>query len=81
MFYTNDRRVPFPSIKEIIRRLKIVANKGILTDKDADYFDWEEYGSLEEQRMYFSEIIKREIKTDQMKKVNPMGEERSLQML
>ena len=75
LFYTNDRKVPFPSIKEIIRRLKIVANKGILTDKDAEYFDWEEYGSLEAQRMYFSEIIKREIKTNQIKKVNHMGEE------
>lgn len=64
LFYTNDRKVPFPSIKEIVRRLKIVANKGILTDKDADYFDWEKYGSLEKQRIYFSEIIKREVKTD-----------------
>lgn len=68
LLYTNDRKVPFPSIKEIIRRLKIVANKGILTDKDAEYFDWEEYGSLEAQRMYFSEIIKKEIKTNQIKK-------------
>ena len=75
LFYTNDRKVPFPSIKEIVRRLKIVANKGILTDKDVDYFDWEKYGSLEKQRIYFSEIIKREVKTDQMKEVNPMGEE------
>lgn len=75
LFYTNDRKVPFPSIKEIVRRLKIVANKGILTDKDADYFDWEKYGSLEKQRIYFSEIIKREVKMDQMKEVNPMGEE------
>ena len=57
LFYTNDRNVPFPTIKEIERRLKIVANKEILTDEDADYFDWEEYGSLEKQREYFSEII------------------------
>lgn len=61
LFYTNDEKVPFPSIKEITRRLKIVANREILTDEDADYFDWEEYGSLEKQRIYFSEIIKREV--------------------
>lgn len=64
LFYTNNRKVPFPSTKEIIRRLKIVANRGILEDKDAEYFDWEEYGSLEMQRIYFSEIIKREVGTD-----------------
>lgn len=57
LFYTNDRRVPFPTTKEIERRLKIVANKEVLTDDDAKYFDWEEYGSLEKQREYFSEII------------------------
>lgn len=57
LFYTNDRNVPFPTIKEIERRLKIVANKEILTDEDASYYDWEEYGSLEKQREYFSEII------------------------
>lgn len=74
LFYTNDREVPFPSLKEIIRRLEIVANRGILADKDAEYFDWKEYGSLEMQRIYFSEIIKREAKTTSMKKVNHMGE-------
>lgn len=57
LFYTNDRSVPFPTIKEIERRLKIVANKEILTDEDVSYHDWKEYGSLEEQREYFSEII------------------------
>ena len=57
LFYTNDRSIPFPTIKEIERRLKIVADKEILTDEDASYFDWEEYGSLEKQREYFSEII------------------------
>lgn len=57
LFYTNDRNVPFPTIKEIERRLKNVADKKILTDDDADYFDWKEYGSLENQREYFSEII------------------------
>lgn len=56
LFYTNDRSVSFPTIKEIERRLKIVADKKILTD-DAEYFDWEKYGSLEKQREYFSEII------------------------
>ena len=57
LFYTNDRNVPFPTIKEIERRLKVIVNKEILTDDDASYFDWEEYGSLEAQREYFSEII------------------------
>lgn len=57
LFYTNDRSVPFPTIKEIERRLKIVADKKILTDDDAEYFDWEEYESLEKQREFFSEII------------------------
>jgi len=57
LFYTNDKSIPFPTIKEIERRLKIVANKEILTDKDVGYHDWEEYGSLEKQREYFSEII------------------------
>ena len=63
LFYTNDSKVLFPSVKEIIRRLKIVASEERLTDQDAEYFDWEEYGSLEMQRIYFSEIIKREAKT------------------
>lgn len=63
LFYTNDSKVLFPSVKEIIRRLKIVASGERLADQDAEYFDWEEYGSLEMQRIYFSEIIKREAKT------------------
>ena len=63
LFYTNDSKVLFPSVKEIIRRLKIVARGERLTDQDAEYFDWEEYGSLEMQRIYFSDIIKREAKT------------------
>ena len=62
LFYTNDRKVSFPTIKEIERRLKIVANGKILTEEDAAYFDWEEYGSLEKQRTYFSEIIGKAIK-------------------
>lgn len=57
LFYTNDINVPFPTIKEIERRLKIVANKETLNDKDASCFDRKEYGSLEKQREYFSEII------------------------
>lgn len=56
-FYTNDDTESFPTIKEIEHRLKVIANQEILTDKNADYFDWEQYGSLEEQRKYFSEII------------------------
>lgn len=64
LFYTNDSKVLFPSVKEIIRRLKIVASGERLTDQDAEYFDWEVYGSLEMQRIYFSEIIKREAKTN-----------------
>ena len=70
LFYTTDRKVPFPSVKEIIRRLKVIANRGILEDKDAEYFDWREYGSLEMQRIYFSEIIKRAAKTASVKKAN-----------
>ena len=65
LFYTNDSKVLFPSVKEIIRRLKIVASGERLTDQDAEYFDWQEYGSLEMQIIYFSEIIKREAKTTQ----------------
>ena len=57
LFYTNDDTELFPTIKEIEHRLKVVANQEILTDKNANYFDWEQYGSLEEQRKYFSEII------------------------
>lgn len=61
LFYADDRNVPFPTIKELERRLKIIANKDILTEDDASYYDWDEYGSLEKQREYFSEIIKQEI--------------------
>lgn len=57
LFYTNDDTESFPTIKEIEHRLKAVANQEILTDKNAYYFDWEQYGSLEKQREYFSEII------------------------
>lgn len=57
LFYTNDRSIPFPTIEEIERRLKIVADKKMITDDDASYYDWEEYGSLEKQREYFSEIV------------------------
>lgn len=62
LFYTNSRRVPFPTVKEIERRLKMVARKEVLTDEDARYLDWEEYGSLEKQREYFSEIITKALK-------------------
>ena len=57
LFYTNDRSVPFPTITEIERRLKNVAKKEILTEEDVDYYNREEYGTLEQQREYFSEII------------------------
>lgn len=57
LFYTNDDAESFPSIKEIERRLKVVAKQEILTNENADYFDWKQYGSLKEQRKYFSEII------------------------
>lgn len=57
LFYTNNDTESFPTIKEIEHRLRVVANQEILTDKNANYFDWEQYGSLEEQRKYFSEII------------------------
>lgn len=58
LFYTNDSKVLFPSVKEIIRRLKIVASGERLTDQDAEYFDCEEYGSLEMQRIYFLKLLK-----------------------
>lgn len=57
LFYTNDKNAPFPTVNEIERRLKSIANKEVLTDNDAYYFDWDEYGSLEKQREYFSEIV------------------------
>lgn len=57
LFYTNNDTESFPTIKEIEHRLRVVANQEILTDKNTNYFDWEQYGSLEEQRKYFSEII------------------------
>lgn len=60
LFYANDTDVQFPGVKEIERRLSVVANREILTDKDSVYFDWEEFGSPEKQREYFSEIIIRE---------------------
>lgn len=65
LFYTNDRSVPFPTINEIERRLKIAAKKEILTDEDASYYDWEEYGSLKKQREYFSEIILKALANNQ----------------
>lgn len=61
LFYADDRNVLFPTIKELERRLKIIANKNILTEDDVSYYDWNEYGSLEKQREYFAEIIKQEI--------------------
>lgn len=57
LFYTGNPHKPFPSIREIERRLEIVAQKGVLTKKDTRYFDWPEYGSLELQKQYFAEII------------------------
>lgn len=62
LFYSDDRKILFPTIKEIERRLKVVAREEPLSDEDAAYFDWEEYESLEKQRAYFSEIIKEAIK-------------------
>lgn len=47
LFYTSDRRIPFPSLAEIERRLRTVSSKKILDKKDSSYFDWEEYGTLE----------------------------------
>lgn len=63
LFYTNDDSEVFPTVRELARRLKAVAAQEVLTDKNADYFDWEEYGSLEKQREYFSEIILRALKS------------------
>lgn len=63
LFYTNDDSEVFPTVRELARRLKAVAAQEVLTDENADYFDWEEYGSLEKQRKYFSEIILRALKS------------------
>ena len=74
LFYTNDRNVPFPTIKEIERRLKIVANKQVLSEEDCSYYDWEEYGSLEEQRAYFEEILLRAVpKTFEIRKADMLN--------
>lgn len=62
LFYANERDVQFPGVKEIERRLSVVANREILADKDSVYFDWEEFGFPEQQREYFSEIVIREAK-------------------
>lgn len=63
LFYTNDDSEVFPTVRELARRLKAVAAQEVLTDENADYFDWEEYGSLEKQREYFSEIILKALKS------------------
>lgn len=62
LFYANDENVEFPEEKEIERRLSLIADKQALEDSDSRYFDWEEYGFLEQQREYFSEIVIRESK-------------------
>ena len=63
LFYTNDDSEVFPTVRELARRLKTVAAQEVLTDENADYFDWEEYGSLEKQREYFSEIVLKALKS------------------
>lgn len=63
LFYTNDDSEVFPTVRELARRLKAVAAQEVLTDENADYFDWEEYGSLEKQREYFSEIVLKALKS------------------
>lgn len=63
LFYTNDDSEVFPTVRELARRLKAVAAQEVLTDENADYFDWEEYGSLEKQRAYFSEIVLKAFKS------------------
>lgn len=63
LFYTNDDSEVFPTVRELACRLKAVAAQEVLTDENADYFDWEEYGSLEKQREYFSEIILKALKS------------------
>ena len=63
LFYTNDDSEVFPTVRELARRLKAVAAQEALTDENADYFDWKEYGSLEKQREYFSEIVLKALKS------------------
>ncbi len=74
LFYTDDRSVPFPTIKEIERRLRIVARKEPLPDKDACYFDRDEYGPLEMQRSYFAGIIRNALKEGAMERQNKSSE-------
>lgn len=58
LFYTNDDSEVFPTVRELARRLKAVAAQEALTDENADYFDWKEYGSLEKQRVFLRNSFK-----------------------
>lgn len=62
LYYNNtSKRNSYPSIKEIARLLEDVFNKTPLETGEgkAAYCNWEQYGNLELQREYFSEIVSR----------------------
>lgn len=62
LYYNNtSKRNSYPSIKEIARLLEDVFNKTSLETGEgkAEYYNWEQYGNLDLQRKYFSEIISR----------------------
>lgn len=59
--YTNNTpiRNSYPSTEEIAKLLKKVVKKEKLKTGEgkASYYDWEEYGGMEKQLNYFSEIV------------------------
>lgn len=61
--YSNNtpKRNSYPNVKELTQLLEDVLNKKPLETGEgkAAYFNWEQYGSLELQREYFSEIVAR----------------------
>ncbi|MDF2880244.1 MAG: hypothetical protein K0R54_801 [Clostridiaceae bacterium] len=60
--YTNNtsKRNSYPGVREIAELLLKVINKETLDTGEgkASYFDWKEYGGMEKQLNYFSELVK-----------------------
>lgn len=60
LYHKNTpKRNSFPSATKIAKLLKDVCEKKPLETGEgkAAYYDWEEYGSLEKQRDYFSQVV------------------------
>lgn len=61
--YSNNtsERNSFPKEKEIAELLEKVLNKEKLETGEgkASYFDWEQFGGIEKQLDYFSELVKK----------------------